>query len=387
MNDREQLLVRGLADEADHVDVDVEALWRRVQEETGGSPRSLSSPRRGRVLVPVLAGLAAAAVVTAIGVAQLPDDASGPGPSKVLPAAGPVDARIGDWACDDQATLSPGREPDPAAVENGNGVDRGAGDSRSRVTRGDTVTLVPARRVVEPGSPPAEATEYGVPYYHFVLDGDSGRLLYGDDQRRLISTTQLVLDGGEWVMADRTVCAGIMGLPSPYATKLAAYTSAPVPFPADSLQVGEVPPTGDPVVLDDRTYYNEVGLLQHSTLYAYPTARGVMVINAPDDSSSSMAAGFAPGHTFAVNLIDGWAHGSSPYSFRGWDQGEVFAVFSKDDDVTGLSTDNLRTGQTGLESSVRIGGGTLYLALTLPDDEVQRVTTHHADGSDHVEVY
>ena len=269
MNESEHRLTQELDRAASTKQVDVDQLWQAFNERTADSPRSapVAHPRRWRRrLTPYLA---AASVASVFVVAALFADGNKPSaltttPDPVIPtsrpSSGPLPSTIGAWACQYRRVIEPGI---------------------------NSVTGNRVRAVLDSTEAPPEAIAYGVPRYQFTLDGTTVVLDYGDSSGRRIARTELTLHDDR--LAGRpphnVLGAGGTAVAGSAPPWVADYTSSPLPLDAKSAQVKATPPIGDPILLDDRTYYDATGMLRHRTLYTFAVEGGYQFASMPADGS------------------------------------------------------------------------------------------------------
>ncbi|NEA34361.1 hypothetical protein [Streptomyces sp. SID13031] len=355
MNETETRLTAELKQEADAVQPDLDRMWSAIQERTreGSADASVvqgARPWRRRAAPYVAAASVAAVLVT---VAVVNDHGRGPSPATrttpTQPATpqpstpqqaskgptGPVDLPVGDWACPDRTGITPRRS---------------------------LQTYELPMFFVDPREVPDEATDHQVPRYHFTIDGNTGVLDYGDAEGRRISQTKLIRAGDRWRLSDRTVCSGADGRPSPNPVALGKYTEKPLPFEARSLGVQATPPTGTPLLVDDRTYFDGTGQLHQTTLYAYPAKGGYAFARMPADDSSYDSS-VTPenrlgGDSAQVDSRD------TPFGAYAGNLDLILSYLTKDQDVTGLRiTSSSGRPQGPAQKLTFPGGKTLYTAI------------------------
>lgn len=353
MNRIEERLTEALGSEAERVEVDTDRMWSALRTRTVDARPEPSTERspRGRGLVPYLAAAAVVAVLVPIGVALADsDDPNGGGDpaattetplptKKPKPVGGPVASSIGAWACPHQTVLSMGA---------------------------DSITGKPLRVVLDPTEVPEEATQYAVPRYRFTLGKTTGSLEYGDPAGRRVSRTELTKGAAGWQVGKRTVCSSANGRPSPAPDTLGRHTKIPVAFDRNSPQLKALPATGQPLLLDDRTYYDAAGLLRQTTLYAYPVKNGYQFARFPADDWG-YRSDVIPEAQISGDSGSPSSSGTSkvtPFADYTRNIGGAFTYLTKDPDVTGLKLTHPSKGTTGPTQHFTFSGGrTLYTAV------------------------
>lgn len=275
-------------------------------------------PSKGRVSSLVAAAAAVAAIAFTVGTANLvagdrpqsgPASGAGfdsaPGSASLALVAGPVGD---DWACDHQATYTEGLSDPTLAPDAHEPVFVNTSD-------------------IDPPTPPSEMANAGG-RYEYRIDGDHGELLYGSSDGSRTATSQLDRgEGGNWSITSRTLCSGPDG--SPYATDHSrqlrvrpASASAPddVSTGADRETVDRL--AGEVVVVDTRSYFDQIGRLRNTTLRAYPltdcagTTRSCIGTSrvVGGDGTSSAAEGSSEYGVVSRSTGGGRAPGAGPLS-------------------------------------------------------------------------
>ncbi|WP_350274579.1 hypothetical protein [Kribbella sp. HUAS MG21] len=359
MNETERRLTEELERAAATKTVDVDHLWQQVHE------RTTRPVRRRRPIAPYLAAAAVAGVlvVSATLLAdsnqETPAATASPGPKK-KPApktSGPRPATVGDWACKDRRQLQPGT---------------------------DSMTFKPVRAVLDPAKAPPEAVAYGVPLYEFTLNGKSGTLDYADAAGRRIARTELTRTTTGWLVGGRTVCSGPGGRPSPDPVALGRHTSSPLPLDPQSAQVKATPPVGDPILLDDRTYYDAAGMLRHRTLYVFATKGGYEYASMPGEEGS-YAIGGQREDTIGGTVLSPAVGTDTTYIFGADDNlGMVLSYLTKQRAVEGLTSRDSATDAAGVSQHFAFPGGrTLHTVVPAPAaDGNTYVTVRRTTGDD-----
>jgi hypothetical protein len=175
--------------------------------------------------------------------------------------------------------------------------------------------------------------QYGAERYE-VLPTENGRreLQVGDAAGSL--TARVILrpfaGGGEkWEIDRYERCTGPNSSEAPVdgRFRLGAH-GRPIPEPPEFIHanpVGEAPKSSV-VPLDDRPFYNRIGVVDHRTLYAYETDSGVSITTVeggrPSDSTANLEAGKRPLDTLGQSFIpadDPPVYDlDRPASFAGW---------------------------------------------------------------------
>jgi hypothetical protein len=263
---------------------------------------------------------------------------------------------IGGWACQNQRQLEPGT---------------------------NSVTGKPVRALLDPSTPPPEAVAYGVPQYQFTLNATSGTLDYADASGRRIARTELTRTSTGWLVVGRTACSGPAGRPSPNPVKLGRYTQSPVPLNPKAAQLRATRPTGDPILLDDRIYYDSTGMLRHRTLYVYGSQGGYEFASMPEDGSYS--TGGQKEDTIGGTVLSPTVGIEDVHVFGADDNlGLVLSYLTKKQTVEGLSARDAATNTAGVSQQFPFPGGrTLYTVVPAPAaDGNTYVTVHRTTGDD-----
>lgn len=292
------------------------------------------------------------------------------------------------------ATL-PAFEPDGGGdVHVANGP---LGGSAERATVADEFTC--GHTLTVPSRPPlgevfGHGPDFGVGLYgaqrYEVIDAGPDRkvLQVGDADGTL--TAQVNLRSGadaSWVIDGYERCTGPQGsaVPVNKPFQLGAHGRA---LPAPDLAT---PDAGDPsseapvsslLTIDDRPFYNRLGVVQRRTLFAYETDGGVAVADAVDGNlggSVSWAAGDAPTDLLGPYFIPPTDPGLEPDThFAGW-------VFYTLDDAT--LTGTLDDGREIAADTFRGDDwkGTLHVLLA-PAEDLDSVTLEQDGRTKTVEV-
>lgn len=363
MNESERRLTQELDRVATTVQVDVDQLWQAFREraESPGSAPAGHPSRWRRRLTPYLA---AASVASVFVVAALFANGNKPSalttPDPVVPSSthstGPQSAVIGAWACQNRREIEPGV---------------------------NSVTGNRVRAVLDPTETPPEAIVYGVPRYQFTLNGTTGVLDYGDSSGRRIARTELTYTMAGWLVGRRTTCSGPAGRPSPDPVELGQYTSSPLPLDARSAQVKATPPIGEPIMLDDRRYYDATGMPRHRTLYVFAVEGGYQFASMPADGS--YRTGAEAEDTIGAADMSPPVGTDDTYIFGGSDRlGLVLTFLTTKKTVEGLTSRDATTGAAGASQQFTFPGGrTLYTVVPAPARQAGTlVTLHRSTGND-----
>ncbi|MEV5962166.1 hypothetical protein AB0L70_10405 [Kribbella sp. NPDC051952] len=348
MNETERHLTKELDRAASAVQVDVDQLWEAMQDRTSAPVPAHPACWRRRVAPYVAA--ASVLAVFAVVAALLANGNHSPKPATTPHAS------IGDWACKDRMSIVPGVDP----------------------TTGERV-----RAVLNPDVRPPEAEVYGVPRYEFTFTGNTGVLDYGDDSGRRIARTDLTRTPTGWLVGQRTLCSGPDRRLSPDPSELGQHTASPLPLDPRSAQVKATPPIGTPIMLDDRMYYDAVGMLRHRTLYVFAVQGGYQFASMPADGSYS--SGAQAEDTVGANLspING---SDDTYIFGDHDArlGLVLTYLTKKTSVEGITSYDVPTNTAGASQHFSFPGGrTLYTVVPAPaEDGRTLVTVHRSTGDD-----
>ncbi len=359
MNETETRLTDELEREAAALEVDLDRMWSVVQDRT--KPAAIETPaaRRWRHRVtPYLAAASVAAVVVTVAVVNngdhepLPAGQAPPAVTKktTKAPAGPVDQPVADWACRDRTAI----QPKPGTF-------------------------------LDPRKAPEEAVERDVPRFHFALSGTTGLLDYGDASGRRISRTELTKTGGRWRVGARTVCTGAGGRPSTDPVALGKYTGKPLPFDTGTAQLRDVPATGTPLLLDDRSYFDSTGMLRQTTLYAYPAKGGYAFARIPETGSYDLSVTHEDQLGGDSALVDSRGpDATNPFGAHAFTLDLIISYLSKDADVTGLSSISASDNRKGPAQKFDFPGGrTLYTVLAPSKlDGDTSVTVHRKSGNE-----
>jgi hypothetical protein len=341
----EQMLADALREEAESRDVDVTGLWAATQERIEHED---VRPRPSRRLVPLVAAATVGLVAAGLaGLAALDDAHVGPAeaPGSERPQEGGV---ADEFTCPEQITHD--------------------------WTRPETVVddrFVASLR----GGPARQARVYGAPRYQLEEAGDRAFLRFGNADGSLATLSEFRLVDGEWTRFRTDVCVGKDGnIAVPTRDEWSLGLHGRDAYPRVSGMGG--PNAGTPVLLDDRAYYDNVGLVRHRSMYAHPCERMMCVAAGEprEGSGVDVAPGVVPRDITSVFLpFDEIEERSHPYG--------MWVLYDTQDAVSAVSLD-LVDGEIVWATEYEVEGwpGTLY-ALLAPYDEVGAFTVHHASGS------
>lgn len=235
----EERVSRALHEQADRVDVDLQRLYAGTRARTASTPR----PR----LRPVLGAVAAttALVLGGVAVATWGDGVRVGQPAGSEPAEGGVDT---EFSCAQQRSFDFADPPPGQDDEFLPSVDRG---------------------------PAAAARDVGAPRYEYVEDGGTATLWMGNSDGSLANVSTFTRVDGEWLRESATRCLGSAdSIVAEDGRSLLLGEHGVTPWPADKMLDPRYT-TGEPVLVDDRPYYDVAGLMAHRSIYAAPCQRGV----------------------------------------------------------------------------------------------------------------
>jgi hypothetical protein len=248
----------------------------------------------------------------------------------------------------------------------------------------DSMTGKPVHAILNTGTPPQEAVEYGVPRYRFTVSGATGVLEYGNTAGRRIARTELTRSGAGWLVGKRAVCSGPAGRPSPDPVQLGRHTGSPLPLDPRAAQLKATPITGTPMLIDDRTYYDSAGMLRHLTLYAFETKGGYQFATMPaTDGSYDARALPADEIGGAVRIQPTGTDENRPFADHET-LSPVLSYLTDDKTVEDVTVRSASTGVTGPAQRFPFPGGrTLYTVVPLTTlDGDSLVTVHRTTGDE-----
>ena len=259
-------------------------------------------------------------------------------------------------------------------------ADTAAAETAERAPVNDTFTcentlVVPPQRQAEIFG---EGPDFGLGHYgaarYEVVPTDNGRrfLEVGDAKGDLTARVRLRRDGAgddNWVVDGYERCTGADGddVTVEERFRLGAHGRA-IPEPPETLADGPLAeePTSSVLPVDDRGFYNLIGVVDHRTLYAYETETGVVVadvVAGQEAGAVSWSAGEEPSDVLGPSFIPSHEHpdiATTP-SFVGW------AYYTREQArLTGLLADG-----TVVEAKRVLGydwRGTLHIVLAHADD-------------------
>ncbi|MDN5852050.1 MAG: hypothetical protein L0K86_04235 [Actinomycetia bacterium] len=222
------------------------------------------------------------------------------------------------------------------------------------------------------GGPDMGAGHFGAKRYEFVPHGDTALMRVGKADGALTAKIHLV-DRGDWVLDRIERCTGPEGSDADMLGRfqLGAH-GRPIPNPPRPTKYD--PETSSSVVpIDDRRYYNRIGVVDHRTIYAYESDGGVIVSTVEtelDYREFGDSATFGPDQVVdGLNFVDEYGRLTSEGDF-------AFLMYYSTEPVE-LSV-KLKDGRTVDAKEIRGDDwdGTLY-ALLAPREQVDRIVVKH----------
>lgn len=206
-------------------------------------------------------------------------------------------------------------------------------------------------------------------------------LRVGDANGALTARVNLRPGTDGWVIDGYERCTGPNGSDVPVAQpfRLGAHGRA---LPAPNLHTPDAgdpigqPPTSSAVTVDDRPFYNRIGVIQHRTLVAYETRDGLFiaeVIDGRNGGGVATAADEAPADLLGPSFIPTGDPGVEPGTSHETDS--RFAAWAYYTRGQANVAGKLTNGET-LEATAFRGGdwkGTLHILLA-PSDDLTSVT-------------
>jgi hypothetical protein len=247
----EERLSRALHEDADGREVDLQRLFAATRDRLDATP----APSR-RPWAFAMAAAATAAVVAA-GALLLPG-----GDLSLLPAGpdrsgGPVEGGVDDaFTCPEQVTYD--------------------------WTRPETITDDYFVASLD-GGPRAQARNHDAARYEYEERGDRAYLRFGNADGTLATLSEFRRNGDEWVRFRTDVCTGRDGsvaVPTQDEDRLGRHDGEP--YPPSTLGGDR---SNAAVLVDDRSYFDGVGLVRHRSIYAEPCGRQVCVWAIQDPTS------------------------------------------------------------------------------------------------------
>ena len=342
----EERLTRALHDEAERVDPDVERMYAATM-------RRLTKPRARRT-----GGLLWPLLVTVVVLALLVGSAvilQRHWQTTVVPAgtskAGGVST---SFTCPGQITVDDaGRKQDDSFLP--------------------SIDVPPHVHVSQDRVAQAAADEVGAPRYSYVENGDEATLRLGNADGSLASISTFRRTQAGWDLVTTTQCAAEDGgilVPVDDPLRLGARETKP--YPARSMI--ENPESA--VLVDDRSTYDEAGLVKHRTIWASQCGPRICVVGGTPNGFvlPEIKAAQPPGDITSLLL--------PPDDMVGRTRSLVlWVVYDADRSVSSIVM-RLRDGST--LPAKRISGpgwrGRAYFALGRPD-EVQSVQVRHRGGT------
>jgi hypothetical protein len=219
---------------------------------------------------------------------------------------------------------------------------------------------------------------FGVARYEILPSADGRRELQaGDEDGKLIARVGLrpsASEAGGWLIDGYERCTGPDGSDVPVDGRFELGTHGRA-FPEPPPSLGDGPMAQEPLSkvlpLDDRAFYNRLGVVEHRTLYAYETAQGVTIAHVESGrvaSTVSWGPGERPEDVLGLGFVPDDPSPSEPPSsaFAGW------AYYTQD---TATLTGRLEDGRE-IEARRVLGydwRGVLHVLLA-PADELESVT-------------
>ncbi|HSE72678.1 MAG TPA: hypothetical protein VLA97_18055 [Nocardioidaceae bacterium] len=342
----EERLSRALHEEADGREVDLQRLFAATRDRVDATP---APPRRPWAVA--LAAAATAAVVAA-GALLLPGADLSLLPAGPDPSGGPVEGGVDDaFTCPEQVTHD--------------------------WTRPETITDDYFVASLD-GGPRAQARNHDAARYEYEERGDRAYLRFGNADGTLATVSEFRRNGDEWVRFRTDVCTGRDGsvaVPTPDEDRLGRHDGEP--YPPSTLGGDR---SNAAVLVDDRSYYDGVGLVRHRSIYAEPCGLQVCVW-AIQDPTSLVATQTRAGDAGRPRDMSGLFWPPDETVGRPQDDG-LWVLYDTEGMISDLSLD-LRDGRIiwadklGKES----WPGTVYVLLA-PFDQVEALTVHRAAGSE-----
>jgi hypothetical protein len=338
----EQMLTDALRKEAEARDIDVTGLWVRTRERLEQEPG-----RRSRRL-PVLAAAAASLAVVAgvVGLAEV-NGSGDAGPAEHV--SRDEDVVDDEFTCPEQVThdwTRPESVSDPWFVASLH------------------------------GGPERQASEHRAALYEYEEKGDRAFLRFGNADGTLALVSEFHRKDGDWVRFRSDVCTGENGTVAvPTRGELDLGLHGDEPHPRESMPFGER--KGKARLIDDRRYYDHVGLIRHRSLYALACGRRMCLASGDDmgGSGTSIPAGVVPHDMSNLFIPDAdTLNLENPYGLWVlWDVDGVVASLRAE--VRG------QEGQTTQSFYVSGWPGQLHAVLA-PFDKVESLTVHRRPGAD-----
>ena len=350
----EERLTRALHDEADRVDPDVDRMY-------AATLRRLTKPgvrRTGELLWPLLVAVVVLALLVGSAVIlqhHWQKTVVPAGTSKAVPAgtskAGGVST---SFTCPGQITVDDaGRKRDDSFLP--------------------SIDVPPHVHVSQDRIAQAAADEAGAPRYSYVENGDDAALRLGNADGSLASISTFHRSPAGWDLVTTTKCAAKDGgilVPVDDPLRLGAHGTKP--YPARSM----IDNPESAVLVDDRSTYDEAGLVKHHTIWASQCGPRICVVGGTPTSMvlPEIKAAQPPGDITSLLLAPDLMVGRTRSLV-------LWVVYDADRSVSSIVM-RLRDGTT--LPAVRKSGpgwrGRAYFALGRPD-EVESVLVRHRGGT------
>ena len=342
----EERLTRALHDEAERVDPDVGRMYAATM-------RRLTKPgvrRTGELLWPLLVTVVVLALLVGSAVILQRHWQTTVVPAGTSKAGGVSTS----FTCPGQITVDDaGRKQDDSFLP--------------------SIDVPPHVHVSQDRIAQAAADEVGAPRYSYVENGDDATLRLGNADGSLASVSTFHHTPAGWDLVTTTKCAAADGgilVPVDDPLRLGAHGTKP--YPARSMI--ENPESA--VLVDDRSSYDEAGLVKHRTIWASQCGPRICVVGGTPSSMvlPEIKAAQPPGDITSL-LLD-------PDDMVGRTRSLVLWVIYDADRRVRAVTMRLRDGTT--LPAKRLSGpgwrGRAYFALGRPD-EVTSVQVHHRGGT------
>ncbi len=249
------MLTDALRDEAQERDVDVTRLWAQTRTRLGEQDDAAGQDARRRRLTILATAAAVAVTVTAGGVAITRTDA-GPDPASPNGSTAPVEGGVDDdFTCPEQITHD--------------------------WTRPKTVTDEYYVASLE-GGPRAQARTHDAPRYEYAEQGDRAFLRFGNADGSLATLSEFRRVDGGWRRYRTDVCVGENGnVAAPVEHEWDLGNHGGDPYEAGAELFGRRKPV---YVVDDRPYYDRIGLVRHRSIWATRCAEALCLTSGVPES-------------------------------------------------------------------------------------------------------
>lgn len=228
-----------------------------------------------------------------------------------------------------------------------------------------TVNLTSFANEMFGGRPDFGVGAYGAERFQLVPHGESGVLRIGTAEGTLTAKTQLRRWQGSWVIESVRRCTGPNGSSVPVNDQfdLGAH-GRPIPAPPAELLNGDmgVTPDSSVIPIDDRSFYNRVGIIEHIARYAFETTDGIYLaeVEGGQVSGGSSWSKNPPSDHMSVSFIPVYGYEGFEHNFDYW------TYYST---APATLTAQLKSGQI-IEAQRARGDdwrGTLHMLLARPD--------------------